>query len=124
MASYTPVPGSVSSFRRTALISDVAVGDQVDVRAVLGRSARGVKFTMTATTDVIDFKLNNLERMRQHVETGADIDVEVWSSAAHHSTYRETGSLEYTTETGIRVDSFEIVALTLSSGVIIDVVVW
>lgn len=124
MASYTPVPGSVSSSQRTALISNVASGDQVDVRAVLGRSARGVKFQMTATTDVIDFKLNSLVRMRQHVETGADVDVEVWSSAAHHSVYRGVGKLEHTTETGINVDSFEIEALTLSSGTTIDVAVW
>ena len=124
MASYTPVPGSVSSSQRTALIIKVASGDQVDVRAVLGRSARGVKFQMTATTDVIDFKLNSLVRMRQHVETGADVDVEVWSSAAHHSVYRGVGKLEHTTETGINVDSFEIEALTLSSGTTIDVAVW
>tara|TARA_R110002126_G_scaffold61212_2_gene158424 strand:+ start:511 stop:885 length:375 start_codon:yes stop_codon:yes gene_type:complete len=124
MASYTPVPGSVSSSQRTALISNVASGDQVDVKAVLGRSARGVKFQMTATTDVIDFKLNSLVRMRQHVETGADVDVEVWSSAAHHSVYRGVGKLEHTTETGINVDSFEIEALTLSSGTTIDVAVW
>jgi len=124
MASYTPVPGSVFSTHRTALISNVAVGDQVDVKAILGRSARGMKFQMTATTDVIDFKLNNLERMRQHVETGADIDIEVWSSAAHHSIYRGTGKLEHVTQDGIRVDSFEVTTLTLSSGVDIDVVVW
>jgi hypothetical protein len=124
MATYDAVPGWIPSQRRTALVSDVGVGDQVDVKAVLGRSARGVKFQMTATTDVIDFKLNNLVRMRQHVETGADIDVEVWSDAAYYSTYRGTGKLEHITEDGIRVDSFQVDALTLSSGTTIDVVVW
>lgn len=124
MADYTKVPGHVFSSRRTALISNVAVGDQVDVRDVLGRPARGVKFQMTATTDVIDFKLNNLVRIRQHNETQADTDVLKWSSGAQHSTYRGAGKIEHVTEDGIQIDSFEIVALTLSSGVVIDVVVW
>lgn len=124
MATYFKVPLSVPSFERTALISSVSAGDRIDVVDVLGRPGRGIKFTMTASTDIIDFKLNNLVRLQQHNESKADTTVLVWSAAPHYSTFRGENKLEHITENGINIDSFEVVALTLSAGTTIDVVVW
>jgi hypothetical protein len=124
MATYTKVSRSLSSMQRSALIEDVAVGDQIDIVDVLGRAARGVKLRMTDATDVADYKLNSLVRLPKFNEGSADEQVLVWSASPKYSTYRSEGELEHVTADELLVSSIEIVALTLSSGTTIELVVW
>lgn len=124
MATYTKVPRNVPSAQRTTLITAVAAGDQIDVEDVLGRPARGVIFEMTDAADTITYKLNNLVRLTSHNETGADPDVNVWSSGGAYSTFSNTGAAQHQTVSDLKVSSIEVVSLTLSTGTTIEIVVW
>lgn len=126
MATFSPFSGGTPAKHYTHRITEVAAGDQIDIEEILGpaRAARGVKFFMTATTDTVEYKLNNLQRLPRHLETTVDETVKIWSSAPHFSVFSDTGALEHTTEDGILVSSIEIVSLTLSVGTEIDLVIW
>lgn len=124
MATYEIAPTLLPGQMRSMLISNVAQGDQVDIVEILGRPARRLKFIMTATTDTIQFRLNNLARLTKHVENSVDETVKIWSASPRYPTYSETGSLEHVIDDGLLIESFEIVSLTLSIGTTIDVVVW
>ena len=124
MATYAPHSGGTPGTHYTHLITEVAVGDQIDITEILGRSARGIKLLMTAAGDVVEYKLNNLLKLQKHKKFGFDETVLVWSSAPRFSTFSETGALEHTTEDGIRIASIEIVSLMLSVGTEIEIVVW
>ncbi len=134
MATYTPVSRSVSSPERTSLITDVGVGDQIDVVDVLGRPARGAQFYTSDVTDEVQYKLNSLRRMheqRTKQEALSDMDrafgvygkdeVLVWS--ANSDTFASVGEIIETQE-GLNISSIEIVALTLDTGTTISIVVW
>jgi len=124
MADIAVVNKSVPSRHRSYLISNVAALDRIDVEAILGRAAYGIKITATATTDTIDFRLNNYIKLTA-VDVNGNTSLErVWSLAAHFTTYRATGALEHVTEDGLRITSIDMVAMSLSAGLVVDIVVW
>jgi hypothetical protein len=137
MATYTPVPKSVPSPQRSAEITAVAAGDQIDLTEILGRPARRLQFIMTDATDTIDYKLNNLIRIhkkRRRDEAFSKTDqragiydndiVEVWSQASGISQYQSTGSTTLETAEGLSISSVQIDALSLSSGTTITIICW
>lgn len=123
MATYFKVSREIPSRERSQLITDVAVGDQIDIVDVLGRSAKGLKFITTATTDQVEYKLNNLRRIRQQNKTTADTDISVWTQNNNCPVYTDIGEV-IETQDELRISSIEITALTLSSGAVIQIVVW
>jgi len=123
MADYYPVATGIISQERSQLITNVAVGDKIDIREILGRPARGVTFFTTAGTDQISFKLNSLRRLIKRNYTGPDETVLVWSSDPAFATYTGTG-ITVQTEDGLEVSSIEIVSLTLFVGSTISISVW
>lgn len=124
MATYNKSAGGTPSQHRTQRITAVAVGDQIDINEILGRPARGVKFFMSATTDVIEYKINNLIKRLMPGDHAVGEIVEIWSQGASHSTFSSTNALEHTSTEGLKVSSIQIDSLTLSVGTTIDIVVW
>jgi hypothetical protein len=124
MATYTTIPSSVAAHGKSMLITSVAAGDRIDIKSILGRSASNVKLIMTDDTDTVTYKLNNLVRVQKFNETRADETVEIWSGSPRYPTYSSTGQLEHEIGDGLRVDSIEIVSVTLSIGTTIEIVVW
>lgn len=137
MATYTPVPKSVPSAQRSAEITAVAVGDQIDIEAVLGRPARRLQFIMTDTADTIDYTLNSLTRIhkkRRRDETFSKTDqmygiydneiIEIWSGSSGFPSYQSTGSTVLETAEDLRVASIQIDALSLSVGTTITIICW
>lgn len=121
-ATYVKVPTSIPSTRRSARITSVVAGDQVDIESILGRPARGVKIITGAGTDTITFKLNNLVHMVKRNEVGCDETIKVWNSGTAYDTFSVTGSTEHVTQDGLLVHSIEIVSLTGPAN--IELVVW
>ena len=124
MATATRVSRAVPSSERSQLITNVAVGDRINVLDVLGRRAQGVKFFMTDATDTLGFKLNNRLEILKHNETGADTADVVWSQSDSFPTYTSTGLLIHQVEEEISVSSIEVTTLTLSVGTTISIIVW
>lgn len=124
MATYVKVPRSVPGDQRSAEITDVAAGDQIDLVEILGKPAKRVKFVLTADTDVVDYKINHLRRLLQHNESSADSTILVWSGAAGYPEYIVTGAEEVLSVDGLEIASIEIVAVTLSVGTTIELVIW
>lgn len=130
MATYTPVPRTIASAERTALITLVAAGDKIDITDVLGRPARGMQMYMTATTDIVSYKLNHLTKIPtrgrrdlsqvpvQHTATS------FWDTSAGVSEFSGTGDTVIETVSDLTISSIEITALTLSTGTTISIVVW
>lgn len=132
MATYTKASRSIPSQQRAVVITDVAEGDRIDLEDVLGRPARKVIFQMSDASDVVEYKINHLRRLRsqrtaEEKYTVADQvygvfekeTVEFWSGNA--STFSGTGSTLLETADDLPVSSIEIVTLTLadpSGGVI------
>lgn len=118
MAVFTPVPHHIPSHQRSTLIETVEVGDQIDIKAILGRPGK-LKFITANTTDTIEFKLNNRLELHPTDKTGVPkwpvqevIPVVVWSQAPHFTTFSLSGQTEYLTDDTVQVSSIEIVALT------------
>lgn len=137
MATYTSVSKSVPSAQRSAQITAVAEGDQIDFEAVLGRPARKVQFVMTDTADTIDYKLNNLVRIhkkRSAEEAFSQMDrmhgvydnalIEIWQQGAGWPSYSSTGSTVLETADGLNIASLQVDTLNLSSGLTITIVCW
>jgi len=135
MATYTPVSKSIPSSQRSAEITAVAAGDQIDFTNVLGRPARRLQFIMTDAADTIDYTLNNLQRIhkkRRADEAFSKTDqmygiynnpiIEIW--AGGFPSYQSTGSTVLETAEGLNVASLQIDALSLSSGSTITIVCW
>ena len=127
-ATYTKVPRTVPSGQRSALITAVEVGDQVDVIDVLGRPARGMKMVTTASTDSVSYQLNHKLTLLKDDDRIGDVStytgttVEFWASDSTH-TFTDVGE-NIETVSGLRISSFEITSVTLGSGSTISVVVW
>lgn len=64
MSTYTKPSSSIEPGKRTVIITDIAVGDKLDFVAILGRSAKKIKFTTTDAADVIEFRRDNLVKRR------------------------------------------------------------
>lgn len=133
MATYNSVKGLPNS-QRVALISSVAVGDQIDIIDVLGRPARKLQFHTTDATDEISYKFNHLLRLKKEAADGGDyfypgnanteVAVEkVWSGADRYSEFTSTG-LVIESGDGLGISSVELTAATLSTGAVIEIVVW
>lgn len=122
-ATYSKVPHTVPSSHRTALITAVVVGDQIDIVDVLGRPARGLKLVTTSSTDSVSYRLNSLVRVTSHNESSADSSILIWSAGPGHSVFSDTGA-EIVTQDQLEVSSIEITALSLSTGTEIEIVAW
>jgi len=122
MADYTPVPRTVPSSERTTLITDVEAGDRLDLREILGRSARGLQMFCTDDTDEVTYRLNNLLRTVRRNPGNTTTDY-VWSTSDAFPVYSSTGELIELTEE-LSIGSIEIVSLTLGTGTTIEIVVW
>ena len=131
MATFSPIlPGTVLS-HRTTLITAVAAGDQLVISDILGRPAQGVKFITTAIADTVDFRVNNYLSLApnnnnlvpkwpaQQVES-----VKVWAVSPEFPVQQATGALELFSVSGLLISSLEIVALSLSVGTTISIIVW
>ena len=137
MATYTPVPKSVPSAQRSAQITAVVAGDQIDITDVLGRPARRIQFIMTDAADTVDYTLNSLQRIhkkRRADEAFSKTDqmygiyendiIEIWSGSSGFPSYQSTGSTVLETSEGLSIASLQIDALSLSSGSTITVICW
>lgn len=124
MATYTPVPKEVPSLERTTVITAVAAGDRIDVRDVLGRSARKVQFIAANSTDVVEYRLNNLRRVRQEVPTpyGKNQALQAWGVNSNDfeekliweevgPSFSTTGAA-FETVDGLKISSIEVISLT------------
>ncbi len=122
MATFRKVSRHVPSSQRSASITNVTEGDQIDVYEILGRPARGVKIVPFADTDQISIRLNNKLKMptyypksgwgeagQQRPET-----VVVVSAGEHFPVYEMTGADAYYTEENLHVSFIEIVTITFA----------
>lgn len=133
MATYRKVSRHVPSSQRSASITDVQEGDQIDVYEILGRPARGIKIVPFSDADQIDIRLNNKLKMPTYYprsgwpEAGQPkpATVTVVSAGEHFPVYEMTGAESYYTEDGLYVSFIEIVTITFagSSGPV-EIEVW
>ena len=132
MATFTKSSVHTPGNERSVLISSVAAGDQIDVVAILGRPARRVNFFTTDAADIVSYRINNRRELpNSEAEYYSDAQrafgkgklsaAVVWSKAP--AIYTSTGA-SFTTVEGLNVRSIEIDGLTLSTGVVIEIVVW
>lgn len=135
MATYTKVSSSVPSAQRVAVLSDVEEGDRINIEDdVLGRPARTVVFQMTDSSDTVEYKVNNLRRIRPPLSTtvhrtaadamwgeAGESNIEWWS--ARGDVFTGTGAIYLETVEGLQVSSIEIVSLDLSTGTTITITV-
>ena len=128
-ATYITVSTDTPSSQRTAEITAIVVGDQVDVVDILGRPARGIIFTTTDAADSISYKLNHKETLlKRRADSQGDVSawhntaVTFWNSG-NATTFTSVGLTLQTVE-GLKISSFEITAMTLSVGTTITAVVW
>ena len=124
MATFTKVSRQIPSDQRVALISDVAVGDRLDIEDILGRPGRAAQFNMTDTSDVLEYKLNTLRRVTRTHESRCDETVLIWSEGDEAYLYTVDGATVHETEEDLSVSSIEMITLTLTTGTTIQVVVW
>lgn len=123
MATYCKVSKLVPGSERSQLITNVAAGDRIDIIDVLGKPARGLKMITSDGTDTVEYKLNNLSRIRKRNEFNADETVYVWSESDSCPSYTDTG-LVIETQDQLRISSIEIMSLILVVGTTIQIVVW
>lgn len=134
MAIYTTVSKLIPSNERTAIITAVAAGDQIDILEILGRPARGIQFHMTSASDTISYYLNNKKKIIPSNQSediynavhkawgiGDRTPVEFWSK---NDLFTSTGTAILETVENLKISSIEVVSLTLSSGTTISIVVW
>lgn len=120
MASYTKVSTAVPLKQRMAVISSVAAGDQVDVTDILGRPANIVRFHMTDAGDEIELRINNRIVLHRPEDPTPKV---VWMTEGGGDIYTGTGQTTLETIDGLKISSFEVVSLTLSTGSTIEVTV-
>ena len=137
MATYTIVPRSLPSSQRVTEITAVAAGDQIDLVEILGRPARRLQFYVTATTDTVEYTLNNLLKMRPQRKAWEALSpadqahgvfekstVDVWSGGAGYPSFSSTGALVLETVETLSITSVQIDALTLGTGTTISIIAW
>ncbi len=128
LATAIPVDRSLPLNQRSTLVTDVEVGDRIDVQAILGRPARRVKMLLTDAADTISWKQNNLQWLRGKLpvdyipQTKAEEAfgvferqmVEFWNQGAAFPEFSETG--ETITIDLTAIASLEITQLSLGTG--------
>lgn len=121
MATFRKVSRLVPSSQRSTSITDVEAGDQIDVKAILGRPARQIKIVPGDSSDLIEVRLNNRvviptyydrHKTTQPTHLRATENVEFVSAGAHYPVYEMTGSDAYYTEEGLAISFIEIVDIT------------
>ena len=127
-ATYSTVSTAIPSAMRTTVITEIEVGDQVDVTAILGRPARGIKFVTTDPADEISYKLNHrLTLLRKRADANGAIaawmreSVKTWSVVT--AEFTSVGE-EISTVDGLKISAFELTDATLSTGSTISAVIW
>lgn len=133
MATFRKVSRHVPSSQRSTSITDVVEGDEIDVEAILGRPAQGVKIVPFNESDSISVRLNNRIKIPTfypksgYAEEGQKKPdtVVVVSAGEHFPVYEMTGAEAYYTETGLRVSFIQIVDITFAgtSGAV-EIEVW
>lgn len=139
MATYTLISQKIPSEQRSNIITNVSAGDQIDILKVLGRPARRVQFILTQSNDVINYRLNNLRRIRKQRSGegilsvaervygtfgNEDAEVEVWNTGPGFPEYSSTGAVIIETAEGLEVESIDMGTMTLHHGTVIEIVVW
>lgn len=129
MATYSRVSRLIPSAQRSARITNVVAGDEIDVTDILGRSARQIKIVPDDSSDSIDFRLNNRIKFHPgrtvHGQPSTGFETTVVSEGSHHPLYNATGDTEYLTDEGLRVDYIQIDAITFGAGgSAIEIIVW
>lgn len=129
MATYQKVPRSVPSSQRTTMITAVEAGDRIDIEEILGRPAKQIKILPDDSTDVIEFKLNNLVKLEPKDRTAGTAylnpTVEIWSAGAAFTTFSVSGEESYLSEEELRISSIDIIDITFGNGgTAISIVVW
>ncbi len=122
MATFRKVSRHVPSSQRSASITDVEEGDQIDVSEILGRPARGIKIVPFSDTDQINIRLNNKLKMPvRYPKSGwgeagqlKPETVVVVSAGEHFPVYEMTGAEAYYTEEGLFISFIEIVQITFA----------
>lgn len=125
MATYKKVSNSIPSSQRVATITEVSVGDRIDFLEILNRPAKKVVFNLVTSDDIVEYKVNNLRRLRtERTDPLSDLDASVgvfnttlvpwWSDAG--STFTATGGTQLETTDGLMIESLEIKSLSLPSG--------
>src|SRR5690349_11618040 len=116
MATYRKVSRLVPSFERTAQITDVAPGDRIDIKDILGRPARQIKIIPFNSADIIHIRLNNkltIERpygKSGNPEAGENQPnpVVIVSTGEQFPVYELSGEAVYYTEDGVFTSFIEI----------------
>lgn len=137
MATYNKISRSIPLNQRVILITDVSVGDTIDIVDALGRPAKRIQFNMTDPTDQIEYRINTLRWIRSpklSVENGGQYTVAesafgvegttlsaVWSGTG--DTLSDVGESILTAE-GISISSVVIDSLTVSVGSTITITAW
>lgn len=125
MATYEKVSRSIPSQQRAAVISNVSEGDRIDFVDVLGRPARSVIFNLVTSSDIVQYRINNLKRLRtQRVDSFSEVDkvsgvfgttgISWWSQTG--SVFTATGATQLETADGLVIESLQIDSLSLPSG--------
>ncbi len=128
MAVAYKVPTQIPGSERQSLITGIITGDQIDIKNVLSRPAKGFKIITNLAADSITYRLNNKIEIiktgtyKGTVKASALETVTYWSSDFGVSQYTETGSLVYDSMPGLEISSIEFV--TVTSGAPIQMVVW
>ena len=123
MATYTKVPRTIPSRQRSTEITAVAAGDKLDFEEILGRPARGLQIFLTDNADEIQYRINNLARLKKIEETKTTT-VENWMGGSAYPTYTGTGATTLEIVSDLKISSLEIVSLTLSVGTTVTIIVW
>lgn len=129
MATYTKPFAGQPSYQRIVVITEVAVGDQLDIFDILGRPARYCKIATTDAADSVSYQVNHKRVLKQQSQpsigttSGArkEIPVPFWNGAAQ--VFTKTG-LSIDLEAGLEIDSLEFTSVTLDTGSTVTVTVW
>lgn len=116
-ATFIPVPRTVPSNQRAAVVTDVEAGDELDFLVILGRPARLVKILPDSDADTITMRLNNrITFNEQYGFGGAELGqnkpstFQVVSKGEHYPLYELTAEQQYYTEEGVDVAFMQIEA--------------
>ena len=129
MATYKKAPIAVPSSQRYVRITAIAEGDQIDVLALLGRPAQGLRLYTSATTDSVTYKLNSLVHLpKDRRDSVADVRaymkdiVDVWMTDSVDSIVEIGKTID--SPLGLPITSFELIDVTLGTGSTISALVW
>jgi|SaaInlStandDraft_4_1057021.scaffolds.fasta_scaffold61211_2 hypothetical protein len=131
-ATYYKVLSSIPSLERSAEITAIVQGDQINIKDdILGRPARGFKIIPDDSTDSITYRLNNrIEIVKKGpfhgtVKSGAFESTEVWQTGYGVPQYTETGAAVYESVEGLQISSIEFPTIVFGAGgVAITMIVW